>query len=123
MAVSSPLKLVGWVLGVLDLCSLATSFAHHHCITPASASSCVPTATPCRRDRGTALRLAPGKEQRGEDETTASTADISEFEQTSGPVKAVVSGLTDLFVLLSGGENKEEIAPAAPKVRRMVLLM
>lgn len=111
MGVTSTWALVGCALGVLNLCSISSGFAH---LQPSSAL--IPAHG--RRDRGTALRLVPLKEQQGKDDTAASSASVSEFEQTSGPVKAFVGGLTDFFVLFSGGENKEEaLAPAAPKVR------
>ena len=119
MAVKSPWTLVGWVVGASSLCSLASGFAHHHqCITQAAASSASSPAAP-RRDRGIALRLAPQKEQQGEGDTATSNASVSEFEKTSDPVKAFVGGLTDLFVLFSGGGNtKAALPPATPKVRR-----
>lgn len=118
MAMPSPVKLVVWVLSALNLCPLATSFAHrhhHHGITYRAIFVPSSAVLP-RRDRGTALRLAPPKEQQGEDDNTASSASISEFEQTSGPVKAVVGGLTDLFILFSGDHNKKEPLPPTPKV-------
>lgn len=124
MAVYSPWTLVGWVLGVLNLCSLGSGFAHHHHhrITKAAQSSASPPAHR-RPDRDTALRLASQEEQQSKDDTVASGSILSEFGQTSGPVKAFVGGLTDLFVLLSGGENKEEILPpATPKVQLLSFL-
>lgn len=110
MALVSLWVLLGCVLGVLNLCSPASGFAR--CVTIKA-----PSSAHRGRDKSTALRLAAQQEQQGKDDTTASSTNVSEFEQTSGPVKAFVGGLTDLFVLISGGNEEEALAAAAPKVR------
>lgn len=115
MALVSLWVLLGCVLGVLNLCSPASGFAR--CVTIKA-----PSSAHRGRDKSTALRLAAQQEQQGKDDITASSANVSEFEQTSGPVKAFVGGLTDLFVLISGGNEEEALAAAAPKVRHTVLL-
>lgn len=50
----------------------------------------------------------------GEEPTTLSierNRGVSDFEKTSDPVKAIVSGLTDVFVWLSGGESPSTEVP------------
>lgn len=125
IAMGSSSRLVLWGLGVS---SFATSFSHHHCTSsslrsgtrsssPASAGA-TSTRHPCHRYRCPALRLAQQQEQRDKDGTTGSSSSVSEFEQTSGPVKAFVGGLTDLFVSFSGGGNTDAtaISVESPKV-------
>lgn len=117
----SPTRLVGLALGVS---SLATSFTSHRCCTSSAPSTRGLPAVPSHRHRWQALRLASRQEQ-GEGDTNSRSTAVSEFEQTSGPVKTLVGGLTDLFVLFSGGgEDGEALsADTAVKVRTTVLQM
>eukprot|EP00904_Undaria_pinnatifida_P002753 jgi/Undpi1/12479/HiC_scaffold_5.g02150.m1 len=62
---------------------------------------------------GVRLPLRLGSQNQQDDAGDAFVNGVSEFEQTSGPVKAFVGGLTNLFVGFSAGE--EESAPVIEK--------
>ncbi|CAM9599588.1 unnamed protein product [Scytosiphon promiscuus] len=123
---SSSSRLVLWGLG---LSSLATSFTPHQCM-PSSLRSSVPSSSPAspgtpssirepgRRHRCPTSPFAEEEGQRDKDGAAGRSASVSEFEQTSGPVKAFVGGLTDLFVIFSGGDNADAtttISDESPK--------
>ncbi|CAM9256832.1 unnamed protein product [Ascophyllum nodosum] len=96
-----------WALCVSNVLPLVRSFTTSH--PRIMRVSCVRGRSGLRpRSRISAgarqpLRLTPDEKVEG-----ANVADkaVSDFGQTSGPVKAFVSGLTDMFVTLSG-EDKE----------------
>ncbi|CAN0121822.1 unnamed protein product [Ectocarpus sp. 6 AP-2014] len=104
----SPTRLVGLALGVS---SLAASFMNHRCCTSSAYWTGGLSAAPSHRYRSRALRLAPRQEQ-GEGDTDSQSTAVSEFEQTSGSVKAFVGGLTDLFVRFAGGDEDSEALSA-----------
>ncbi|CAM9235226.1 unnamed protein product, partial [Ectocarpus sp. 12 AP-2014] len=84
---------------------------NHRCCTSSAYWTQGLSAAPSHRYRSPALRLAPRQEQ-GESNTDNRSTAVSEFEQTSGPVKAFVGGLTDLFVRFAGGDEDSEALSA-----------
>lgn len=107
------MKLTGCMLITWSLLPCASSFASHQIVGIGSCSgSCLGSSTPRRANTasgascpvriGRSLRLASQNQQDDGD----GFKDVSEFEQTSGPVKAFVGGLTNLFVSLSAGEGR-----------------
>ncbi|CAM9441313.1 unnamed protein product, partial [Ectocarpus sp. 12 AP-2014] len=84
---------------------------NHRCCTSSAYWTRGLSAAPSHRYRSRALRLAPRQEQ-GEGDTDSRSTAVSEFEQTGGPVKAFVGGLTDLFVRFAGGDEDSEALSA-----------
>lgn len=116
---SSSSRLVVWGL---SLSPLVTSFNPHQC-TPTSLSSRTRSSPPSPTStrvphRCPALHLAKNEAQRDKGGTAERSSKVSEFEQTSGPVKAFVGGLTDLFVSFSGGGKMDPpaVLDESPKV-------
>lgn len=116
------MKLAGWVLSISNLFTLVTSLTHYQRIpllsrstTPSGITSAA--ATKYHRHRYRSLRLAPRPEQQDEDDTPGSSNSVSDFEQTGGPIKFIVGGLTDLFVRFSGERDEPLLVDTAvPKV-------
>lgn len=118
-----PMKLLGCMLGALSLLPCASSFMNPHIV---GVGSCFGTSAhqfpnanraatrPRTSAWGVRLPLRLGSQNQKDDAGDAFVNGVSEFEQTSGPVKAFVGGLTNLFVGFSAGE--EESAPVIEKV-------
>lgn len=122
------MKYAAWVLGSSSLASIAMSFTHQGISKSCLRARFHPYGSPATSDltplgagdRCPTLRLA-SRQANGEDDASD---DVSAFGQTSGPVKALVGGLTDLFLSFSG--EKEQAAGTAaaagpPKVFCLLL--
>ena len=120
VTVLSPMHFAVWALCVSNVLPLVRSFTTSH--PRIMRVSCVRGRSGLRpRSRISAgarqpLRLTPDEKVEG-----ANVADkaVSDFGQTSGPVKAFVSGLTDMFVTLSG-EDKEAYSDKKSGIIRKV---
>lgn len=121
------MKHAGWILRISNLFTLVSSFGHYQRI-PLSCSTTgkprgITSATTRHRHRCRSLRLTPRPEQLDEDVTpgssSSSSSSLSDFEQTGGPVKFIVSGLTDLFVRFAGeGDEPLLVDTVVPKVSK-----
>lgn len=118
--VDSPITLIISALCLSNLRSSATSFTTSQGIIGASCAS-----VHCgQRLRQTflpgvrwPLQLTPDQEQESITEENVGVTVVSDFGQTSGVVKAFVSGLTDLFVRFSGEEQAPtDTGSGSPKV-------
>lgn len=108
-----PMKLTRCMLVTASLLPCVWSFASHQIVY---IGSCLGSSTRRRAEATPSsawgasvgvrarrpLRLASQNQQDDGD----GLKDVSKFEQTSGPVKAFVGGLTNLFVSLSPGEGE-----------------
>lgn len=112
------MSLALWVLSLSSLWSLVASFTT---IQGTVAQQCV-HATSRRavfvsgRTRQP-VRLLNSRQQIEQDIDNVASKSVSDFGQTSGPVKAFVGGLTDLFVSFSSGKEESGTScDAASKV-------
>lgn len=126
------MKLTGCILVILSLLRCASSFTGHQvvgigsCLGSSAGAHQFPTRTAAapRRARTSTLgasdtvrvRLPLRLPSQNQQDDGDALKDVSEFEQTSGPVKAFVGGLTNLFVSFSADEGT-----SAPGIQNKVM--
>lgn len=117
------MKLTRCILVASSLLSCASSFSFQivgigSCLDSTTRTHC--RAAALGASNAVRARLPVRLASQNQQDDADALKDVSKFEQTSGPVKAFVGGLTNLFVSLSAGEGEASTADIATQNKVML---